>query len=93
MARTVNAIPIIENAQAGSSTAAEDHTTHPARSSEVGTSRDRVFAAMELVEGTTLRVWITEQPAICRTIEIPRTTPEVRDGHGRYPAIPLIFQR
>ena len=32
-------------------------------------------------------------PAICQTIEIPRTTPEVRDGRGRYPAIPLIFQR
>jgi hypothetical protein len=32
-------------------------------------------------------------PAMCRTIEIPRTTPEARDGHGRYPAIPLIFQR
>lgn len=32
-------------------------------------------------------------PALCQTIEIPRTPPEVRDGHGRYPAIPLIFQR
>ena len=32
-------------------------------------------------------------PAMCRTIEVPRTTPEVRDGHGLYPAIPLIFQR
>ena len=32
-------------------------------------------------------------PAMCQTIEIPRTTPEMRDGHGRYPAIPLIFQR
>jgi hypothetical protein len=32
-------------------------------------------------------------PAICQTIKIPRTAPEVRDGHGRYPAIPLIFQR
>jgi len=29
---------------------------------EVGTFGDRVFAAMELVEGTTLRRWITEQP-------------------------------
>jgi Ser/Thr protein kinase RdoA (MazF antagonist) len=29
---------------------------------EVGTFRDRVFAAMELVEGTTLRAWITERP-------------------------------
>ena len=32
-------------------------------------------------------------PAMCQTIEIPRTTPEVRDGHGRYPAIPLTFER
>jgi len=32
-------------------------------------------------------------PAICQTIEIPRTTPVVRDGHGIYPAIPLIFHR
>jgi hypothetical protein len=32
-------------------------------------------------------------PATCQAIEIPRTTPEVRDGHGLYPAIPLIFQR
>jgi hypothetical protein len=32
-------------------------------------------------------------PAMCQTIEIPRTTPEVRDGHGIYRAIPLIFQR
>jgi hypothetical protein len=32
-------------------------------------------------------------PAICQAIEIPRTAPEVRDGHGRYPALPLIFQR
>jgi hypothetical protein len=32
-------------------------------------------------------------PASCQTIAIPRTTPEVRDGHGLYPAIPLIFQR
>jgi hypothetical protein len=32
-------------------------------------------------------------PATCQTIEIPRTTPEVRDGHGIYPAIPLMFQR
>jgi predicted Ser/Thr protein kinase len=31
--------------------------------------------------------------AICQTIEIPRTTPEFRDGRGRYPAIPLLFQR
>jgi hypothetical protein len=29
---------------------------------EVGTFRDRVFAAMELVEGTTLRAWIGERP-------------------------------
>ena len=29
---------------------------------EVGTFRDRVFAAMELVEGTTLRAWIAEGP-------------------------------
>ena len=32
-------------------------------------------------------------PTVCQTIAIPRTTPELRDGHGRYPAIPLIFQR
>jgi hypothetical protein len=32
-------------------------------------------------------------PATCQAIEIPRTTPEVRNGHGRYRAIPLIFQR
>ncbi|HMG21187.1 MAG TPA: carboxypeptidase-like regulatory domain-containing protein, partial [Kofleriaceae bacterium] len=32
-------------------------------------------------------------PAMCRTIEIPRTTPQVRDGHGIYPAIPVIFPR
>jgi hypothetical protein len=32
-------------------------------------------------------------PAMCQTIEIPRTTPDVRDGHGIYPAIPVIFQR
>jgi hypothetical protein len=32
-------------------------------------------------------------PAMCQTIEIRRTTPEVRDGHGFYPAIPVIFQR
>jgi hypothetical protein len=32
-------------------------------------------------------------PAMCRTIEVPRTTPEVRDGRGIYPAIPVIFQR
>lgn len=32
-------------------------------------------------------------PTMCQTIEIPRTTPKVRDGHGIYPAIPLIFQR
>jgi len=32
-------------------------------------------------------------PATCQTIEIPRTTPEVRDGHGVYPAIPVIVQR
>ena len=40
-------------------------------------------------------------PAICQRIEIPRTTPVVRDGHrggpggghGIYPAIPMIFQR
>jgi len=28
---------------------------------EVGTFRDRVFAAMELVDGSTLRAWLTEQ--------------------------------
>jgi hypothetical protein len=32
-------------------------------------------------------------PAICQTIEVPRTTLEVRDGHSIYPAIPVIFQR
>jgi predicted Ser/Thr protein kinase len=32
-------------------------------------------------------------PAMCQTIEIPRTRPEVRDGHGIYSAIPVIFQR
>ena len=32
-------------------------------------------------------------PAMCQTIEIRRTRPEVRDGHGLYPAVPLIFQR
>jgi len=32
-------------------------------------------------------------PAICQTIAIPRTTPEIRDGHGLYPAIPVIVQR
>jgi hypothetical protein len=32
-------------------------------------------------------------PAICQTTTIPRTTPEIRDGHGLYPGIPLIFQR
>jgi hypothetical protein len=31
--------------------------------------------------------------AMCQTIAIPRTTPEVREGHGIYPAIPVIFQR
>jgi hypothetical protein len=31
--------------------------------------------------------------AVCRTLEIPRTTPEIRDGHGFYPSIPVIFQR
>src|SRR3954471_14256629 len=35
---------------------------------EVGTSRDRVFAAMELVEGTTLRAWITGQPRSWREV-------------------------
>src|SRR4051812_8898529 len=35
---------------------------------EVGTSRDRVFAAMELVEGTTLRAWITERPRSWREV-------------------------
>ncbi|HSR97491.1 MAG TPA: serine/threonine-protein kinase, partial [Kofleriaceae bacterium] len=35
---------------------------------EVGTFRDRVFAAMELVEGTTLRAWITEQPRRWREV-------------------------
>jgi hypothetical protein len=32
-------------------------------------------------------------PASCQTIAIPRTTPEIREGHGIYPAIPVIFQR
>jgi hypothetical protein len=32
-------------------------------------------------------------PALCQTIEIPSTTPEARDGHGSYPAIPVIVQR
>ena len=32
-------------------------------------------------------------PTICQTIAILRTTPEVRDGHWLYPAIPLIVQR
>jgi tRNA A-37 threonylcarbamoyl transferase component Bud32 len=32
-------------------------------------------------------------PAMCQTIEIPRTTPVVRDGHGIYPAMPVIFPR
>jgi hypothetical protein len=32
-------------------------------------------------------------PATCQTIEIPGTRPEIRDGHGLYPAIPLTFQR
>lgn len=32
-------------------------------------------------------------PATCQTIEIPRTTPGVREGHRIYPTIPLIFQR
>jgi hypothetical protein len=32
-------------------------------------------------------------PAMCQTIEIPRTRPEVRDGHGIYSAIPVICQR
>ena len=31
--------------------------------------------------------------AICQAIEIPRMTPVVRDGHGIYPAIPVVFQR
>jgi hypothetical protein len=31
--------------------------------------------------------------ATCHTIEIPRTTPQIRDGHGIYPAIPVIFPR
>jgi hypothetical protein len=35
---------------------------------EVGTFRDRVFAAMELVEGTTLRAWITEQARSWREV-------------------------
>ncbi|HEX3482960.1 MAG TPA: serine/threonine-protein kinase, partial [Kofleriaceae bacterium] len=32
-------------------------------------------------------------PTMCQTIEISRITPDVRDGHGIYPAIPVIFQR
>jgi hypothetical protein len=32
-------------------------------------------------------------PVNCQMIEIPRTTPEVRDGHGIYPAIPVVFPR
>jgi len=32
-------------------------------------------------------------PAICQTIEIPRAAPEVREGRGSYPAIPVIVQR
>ncbi|HMG56015.1 MAG TPA: hypothetical protein VK601_21100 [Kofleriaceae bacterium] len=32
-------------------------------------------------------------PAICQTIEIPRIPPEVREGRGIYPAIPMIVQR
>ena len=32
-------------------------------------------------------------PAMCQTIEIRSTTPKVRDGHGFYPAVPVIFQR
>ena len=35
---------------------------------EVGTSRDCVFAAMELVEGATLRTWITERPRSWREV-------------------------
>jgi hypothetical protein len=35
---------------------------------EVGTSRDRVFAAMELVEGSTLRAWISERPRSWREV-------------------------
>jgi hypothetical protein len=35
---------------------------------EVGTFRDRVFAAMELVEGTTLRAWLRERPRDWREI-------------------------
>lgn len=32
-------------------------------------------------------------PAICRTIEVPKTPALVRDGHRSYPAIPVVFQR
>jgi hypothetical protein len=32
-------------------------------------------------------------PAICQTIEIPRTAPDVREGRGIYPAVPVVFQR
>jgi serine/threonine-protein kinase len=32
-------------------------------------------------------------PASCQTIAIRKTAPNVRDGHGLYPAIPLIFPR
>jgi hypothetical protein len=32
-------------------------------------------------------------PATCQTMEIPRITPEIRDGRGIYPAIPVIFSR
>lgn len=32
-------------------------------------------------------------PAMCQTIEVPRTTPGVREGHGIYPAFPLSFRR
>jgi len=31
--------------------------------------------------------------AACQTIEVPATTPEIRDGFATYPAIPVIFQR
>jgi hypothetical protein len=51
----------------------------------VGNSRGQVTVCVADAEPTS--------PAMCRTIEIPRTTPEVRDGHGIYPAIPVVFQR
>jgi hypothetical protein len=50
-----------------------------------GNSPGRVTVCVADAEPTSL--------ATCQTIEIPRVTREVRDGHGIYPAIPLIFQR